>query len=94
MNRDITTLTELYFKIQSQMLNEHKDLMIEAITALVENKKDNAQKAMNKLTELIRIALKENGISDEEYKMIVKLQESTEWQYALKNLIKKGFKHD
>jgi len=94
MNRDIATLTELYFKIQSQMLNEHKDLMIEAITALVESKKDNAQKAMDKLTELIRVALKENGISDEEYKMIVKLQESTEWQYALKNLIKKGIKHD
>lgn len=85
-------LADLYIKIQGQMIKKHSNLLFDAIKALSESKKDDAQKAMNKLNECIKTALKENGITREEYETIQELMLTSEWQTSLKNLIMKGIK--
>lgn len=85
-------LADLYIKIQGQMIKKHSNLLFDAIKALSESKKDDAQKVMNKLNECIKTALKENGITREEYETIQELMLTSEWQTSLKNLIMKGIK--
>lgn len=92
--RNNEELADLYIKIQGQMIKKHSNLLFDAIKALSESKKDNAQKAMNKLNECIRVALKENGVTEEEYTAIQKLMLTAQWQNSLKDLIMKGLKDD
>lgn len=94
MIRDQKELAELYLKIQDQMLKKHSNLLFDAIKALSESKPDDAQEAMNKLNECIKVALKENGVTKEEYEVISKLMLTSQWQNSLKDLIMKGLKHD
>ena len=94
MVRDQKELSELYLKIQDQILNKHSNILFDAIKALSEHKQDDAKEAMNKLNEYIKDALKENGVNKEEHEVISKLMLTSQWQNSLKELIMKGLKHD
>ena len=87
-------LNKLYLKIQSQVINEHKELLFDVIKALSNDKKDEAQNLMTQINKLIQDALKENAVTEEEYKVIKDSMLTPNWQHELKELIMKGLKNE